>query len=151
MVTPLKNLPRVGTDLRQIAALLRSKGRYGDTVLAHINPKEAALLKARGGAGTANPETGLPEFYDYGGDYDMSGVDYSQYGAQPEDMTPQAAEMPDFSPAETFSPPQEISGFPVDTSVSEPFQFQMPAVGQETPTAPAPTYGTFETESRGFI
>lgn len=42
---------------------LASKGRYGDTMLAHINPEEAALLKARGGAGTINPKTGLPEFY----------------------------------------------------------------------------------------
>ena len=44
---------------------LASKGRYGDTMLAHINPEEAALLKARGGSGTINPKTGLPEFYGY--------------------------------------------------------------------------------------
>jgi hypothetical protein len=37
-------------------------GRGGDTMLAHINPDEAAMLKAFGGAGTANPRTGLPEF-----------------------------------------------------------------------------------------
>jgi len=42
---------------------LASQGRYGDTMLAHITPEEAALLKARGGAGTINPQTGLPEFY----------------------------------------------------------------------------------------
>lgn len=42
---------------------LASKGRYGDTMLAHINPEEAALLKSRGGAGTINPKTGLREFY----------------------------------------------------------------------------------------
>ena len=46
---------------------LASKGRYGDTMLAHINPEEAALLKSRGGAGTINPKTGLPEFYMYAG------------------------------------------------------------------------------------
>ena len=45
---------------------LASKGRYGDTMLAHINPQEAALLKARGGAGTINPQTGLREFYQKG-------------------------------------------------------------------------------------
>jgi hypothetical protein len=33
-------------------------------VLAHITPKEAALLKRRGGSGTTNPDTGLPEFED---------------------------------------------------------------------------------------
>jgi hypothetical protein len=49
-------------QLRNLASL----GRYGDTMLAHINPQEAALLKARGGAGTINPQTGLPEFYGMG-------------------------------------------------------------------------------------
>jgi len=43
---------------------LASKGRYGDTMLAHINPQEAALLKARGGSGTINPKTGLREYFD---------------------------------------------------------------------------------------
>jgi len=43
---------------------LASKGRYGDTMLAHINPEEAALLKSMGGAGTINPQTGLREFFD---------------------------------------------------------------------------------------
>ena len=32
-------------------------------MLAHINPQEAALLKARGGSGTINPRTGLREFF----------------------------------------------------------------------------------------
>jgi hypothetical protein len=31
-------------------------------MLAHINPEEAALLKSKGGSGTINPNTGLPEF-----------------------------------------------------------------------------------------
>ena len=65
---------------------LASKGRYGDTMLAHINPEEAALLKSMGGAGTVNPQTGLPEFYTDGripapstyqapyGSYDMRGA-----------------------------------------------------------------------------
>lgn len=39
-----------------------SMGREGDTTLAHINPQEAALLKALGGSGTINPNTGLPEY-----------------------------------------------------------------------------------------
>jgi hypothetical protein len=48
---------------------LASKGRYGDTMLAHINPEEAAMLKSMGGAGTINPQTGLPEFYMYPGSF----------------------------------------------------------------------------------
>jgi len=42
---------------------LASYGRDGDTMLAHINPEEAALLKSRGGSGTINPDTGLPEYF----------------------------------------------------------------------------------------
>ena len=38
------------------------QGREGDTQLAHINSQEAALLKALGGSGTLNPNTGLPEY-----------------------------------------------------------------------------------------
>ncbi len=45
------------------ARTLQGMGRNGDTVLAHITPAEARLLKARGGAGTTNPATGLLEFY----------------------------------------------------------------------------------------
>lgn len=51
-------------SLRKVAALLQSKGRNGDTILAHINPREAQMLLDAGGAGTTNPETGLLEFYD---------------------------------------------------------------------------------------
>ena len=54
----------LGTDLAALAKLLKSKGRGRDTVLAHITPQEAALLKRRGGRGSINPDTGLPEFED---------------------------------------------------------------------------------------
>lgn len=49
--------------IAEAAKLVASKGRYGDTMLAHITPSEAKFLKARGGSGTINPETGLPEFF----------------------------------------------------------------------------------------
>ncbi|MBF0246698.1 MAG: minor capsid protein [Alphaproteobacteria bacterium] len=49
-------------ELHSTAERLRRLGRNGDTVLAHISPAEAGLLKARGGAGTVNPATGLLEF-----------------------------------------------------------------------------------------
>jgi hypothetical protein len=51
-----------GGGLASVAQELASKGRGGDTMLAHINPEEAGILKALGGSGTINPETGLPEF-----------------------------------------------------------------------------------------
>ncbi|NBU93079.1 MAG: hypothetical protein EBS18_00640 [Actinobacteria bacterium] len=50
------------TDLSRMAEEVRRAGRGKDTMLAHITPKEAALLKARGGRGSINPDTGLPEF-----------------------------------------------------------------------------------------
>jgi hypothetical protein len=49
-------------SLKAAAEKVRKAGRDGDTVLAHITPAEAALLKSRGGAGTINPKTGLPEY-----------------------------------------------------------------------------------------
>lgn len=54
------NTPRFARGgLNQIARM----GRYGDTMLAHISPEEARMLRARGGSGTINPMTGLPEFW----------------------------------------------------------------------------------------
>ena len=41
---------------------LANKGRNGDTILAHISPREAEILKEHGGSGTVNPETGIMEF-----------------------------------------------------------------------------------------
>jgi hypothetical protein len=38
-------------------------GRNGDTMLAHITPSEARMLRRNGGSGTINPMTGLPEFF----------------------------------------------------------------------------------------
>ena len=52
-------------SLRPIsAAMLARQGRNGDTMLAHVTPEEMRLLKSRGGSGTINPITGLPEFFD---------------------------------------------------------------------------------------
>jgi hypothetical protein len=48
--------------LRNAAEQLRERGRGDDTILAHINPQEAGILKLLGGSGTINPHTGLPEF-----------------------------------------------------------------------------------------
>jgi len=41
---------------------VRAAGRGGDTELAHINRREAAMLRAMGGSGTVNPNTGLIEY-----------------------------------------------------------------------------------------
>ena len=50
-------------NIKKTAAKLEQYGRNGDTMLAHITPEEAQLLKSVGGSGTINPKTGLPEFF----------------------------------------------------------------------------------------
>jgi len=60
-VNEIQNLNR--GNVSEIASQLASYGRHGDTMLAHITPEEAEILKSRGGSGTINPITGLPEFF----------------------------------------------------------------------------------------
>jgi len=50
-------------SLKPLAKELQSYGRNGDTMLAHITPQEARMLRRMGGSGTINPVTGLPEFF----------------------------------------------------------------------------------------
>lgn len=50
-------------EIAEMAETLRKLGSGdGDSILAHITKEEAAVLKARGGAGTKDPITGLPHF-----------------------------------------------------------------------------------------
>jgi hypothetical protein len=50
---------------------LASLGRNGDTMLVHMNPTEVAglqsLAMAHGGSLTINPNTGMPEAFNLGG------------------------------------------------------------------------------------
>ena len=74
-------------DLPALAELLRSKGKGKDTILAHINPREAELLKSRGGSGEINPDTGLPMFEN---EMDFSPAENVMYtpGEQAQPITP---------------------------------------------------------------
>jgi hypothetical protein len=49
--------------LKKQAENVSSAGRKGDSMLAHITPFEATMLKRMGGSGTINPKTGLPEYF----------------------------------------------------------------------------------------
>lgn len=50
--------------LQQAAKAVRSKGRFGDTELVHVSPRELGYLSASLGVKpTINPDTGLPEFF----------------------------------------------------------------------------------------
>ena len=62
MVEGMQPMAMAQGGLADVGQYLASKGRGGDSLLAHITPEEAAMLKSRGGAGTINPLTGLPEF-----------------------------------------------------------------------------------------
>ena len=60
MATGLKNITKMGTDVRKIAALLQKKAPPGH-MLAYISGEEAQLLKDRGGSGRIT-EAGIPSF-----------------------------------------------------------------------------------------
>lgn len=62
-VEGLGPMPMAEGGLADMARYLAAQGRNGDTMLAHITPEEARLLKSMGGAGTPNPVTGLPQFF----------------------------------------------------------------------------------------
>ena len=123
----LKTDMSVSGDLQEIARMLQGKGRGKDTILAHITPKEAEILKARGGRGSRNPQTGLLEFDD--------GVDITPVADQPQLQTapldqaptPAAAPAPVDTTASTATAPVQT-----DVPVSETMGF-----GPFTQTAPA--------------
>jgi len=98
------------TDLPALAQMLRAKGRGKDTMLAHITPKEAALLKRRGGSGSVNPDTGLPEYED-SGSYDFS-------PPEPASPTYDVVSTPSGGGAPTFTPTQAETGVPVQVGKS---------------------------------
>lgn len=54
----------------QVLTHARLMGQGNDTILAHITPQEAELLKKKGGSGAINPATGLPMFDDGDGGND---------------------------------------------------------------------------------
>jgi hypothetical protein len=119
------------SDLAEIAAMLASKGRGKDTILAHITPKEAQILKDMGGSGTTNPETGLLEFQP-----DDSGfvMDFG-YG-QPEDISTTQGVSPETGQIYQVEPPAMGDIAPVsipqtraETSQAADVMFAGPSAG----------------------
>jgi len=167
-MSELRKMTRMGGDLRKIARLLQDKGRNGDTILAHINPREAALLREQGGSGDINPETGLPEFYDddYGNLIPQTG-----YENVPEGLFEGAAYTPDstgYQSAPEFVSsayagpvsqidlpdiPQNMTGFRTQAPVPTPASLGLSqgVYGQDatlpptsgTPTSPQPEEKSF--------
>lgn len=153
-MSQVKKLTRLGSDTRKIAALLQAKAPKGE-MLAYINPKEAALLKAMGGSGKPHADTGIPSFQQE--DYEF---------LQPE---PPQLSLPEptseFIPGTDFSPgftqelyggsPQEIYGFgygeqaapaapvaaPITPSIPTAQQVQPPSGFTLPPNLPLATEG----------
>ena len=63
-MAPPQNFAKGGiAGLRPMAKAMADAGRNGDTMVAHISPIEAQILRRIGGSGTTNPTTGMPEFF----------------------------------------------------------------------------------------
>ena len=126
--------------------MLRAKGRGKDTMLAHITPKEAALLKRRGGSGSVNPDTGLPEFED-SGSYDFS---------PPEPVSP-TYDVVSSAPGggNTFTPTQAETGVPVQVGSSytpggDAYAPVGPSAAPQAPQSPVASYDPMQAGQEGF-
>ena len=106
------------SDLASIAAMLASKGRGKDTLLVHITPREAQILKDMGGSGTTNPETGLLEF-------DPVDSPTSDFEAMP--TTQQ-----EFAQAQQTAEPYSGGGIKAQTATVDPYSAQ--GTGSTLPT-----------------
>ena len=89
-------------NAHELAEKIRMLGRGRDTVLAHITPKEAELLRRLGGSGKLNPNTGLPEFQDDYGDEQSfeesaDNQDLDQGNVFFEGITPTGEMVPDYN------------------------------------------------------
>ena len=129
----LAKLLQVDMGLPDMAKRLAAAGRGKDSILAHINPKEMALLKKHGGSGKINPKTGIIEF----NDGDTGGYDTSGYNEP-------VVEAP--APTTQNVPTVEASSPPAETTpnVSKPLQvdmskFPIPSGPDQTQAPPAAT------------
>lgn len=127
----------LGTDLAALAQLLRSKGRGKDTMLAHITPKEAALLKRRGGRGSINPDTGLPEYEDESAPVEQAPVEQAPVIDRSEPYTPEVPVSQEQQAQGGFDP------FAVGTAPGE-------QVYRGDPNIPTPSYAGPSAGSTSF-
>ena len=148
-----KTLSRaLGTDLASLAELLRSKGRGKDTILAHINPREAALLKKAGGSGDINPETGIMQFQD---EFDYLGTDTPVYSGGVEQSPEEVAVAnPDLYPGGTLPETGQVDyyGLPSNLAgrgeegIDQAYQYTGDAMGGPATIGPATAYGQGDKE-----
>jgi hypothetical protein len=115
----LKSTIEDTSDLKKIASDLAKKGRGGDSMLAHITPKEARMLKSAGGSGTINPDTGLLEFYDWSGSPDVYDGGARSYADTYSD---------------SYQPPPQTFGTPEFYGDNVSYKYNFPTPVEETPS-----------------
>ena len=98
-------------NLPAMAQIIKKKGRGKDTLLAHITPEEAKLLKKRGGRGSINPKTGLLEFDDFSSGLETGGGYDTSTGAMAQAPTDVSAPAP-------VTPESMVSNFPSTTGTT---------------------------------
>lgn len=132
-MSELKKYTRLGSNSRQLAALLQAKAPKGH-MLAYINPQEAALLKAHGGSGHEHADTGIPSYED--GSEMSYGMDM---GEQIPYTQEQVGDLYQNYPGLSDLPSQQISGGTIPTidvpSVAPSFGggVQLPGVPTDIP------------------
>ena len=161
-MSELKKLTRLGSDTKKIAALLQAKAPKGH-VLAYISPKEASLLKSRGGSGKPHADTGILSFeneFDMGPQQEVQplGEEFAQYEmpqsyVEPVDISapaPAPVAAPEYTSGSAFmdrqlsSFPQIAEGAATPSQVVTPdIQRQFEQLGRE-PAAPKPPGGMSE-------
>jgi len=133
----LAKLLQVDMGLPDMAKRLAAAGRKGDSILAHINPREAKLLKKHGGSGKINPETGIMEF---------AGEDYM--GEDPAQQKQAAADVTNRSSGDEVSayPTAGVVGYtPPEAGPANTISSPGPSVASPSPAPAAqePRQGAF--------
>jgi hypothetical protein len=153
----LAKLLQVDMSLPDMAKRLAAAGRGKDSILAHINPKEMALLKKHGGSGKTNPRTGIMEFAnedDTSGDLEpvaeapaptTQNVPTVQAGSPPAEAAPAA---PDRAPYDARKPFASYAGSSASGAGQPPVAETAPAEAPPAAT-PAQTTSTVTGENLG--
>jgi len=145
----------LGLGLPALAEMIRAKGRGKDTILAHITPREAALLKKRGGRGSTNPDTGLLEYGEDdedpygsniqlppGGNYEPDinyepnvgsiSQDPNYYNVPGGSEYQPSGNYPSYDLPEPTAPQAEQQGAPIDFTGTSPSDLQRQIFSQQT-------------------
>ena len=132
----LAKLLQVEMTLPEMAKKLAAAGRGKDSILAHINPKEAALLKSRGGRGKPNPETGIIEFDETG---EGDAISYAQEQPVPEAAAPTGSKYGQEYGQDVVDTTPSVATFGAD-QYAPSTTTRSPATTQAAAPAPSPTF-----------